>query len=202
MSPVIKPTPIQREIWDQRFSLREALCAQYPLFLHETDAASLPDIAREGLQARNPGTAQEDALIRALGHTSGEMLCLHPLSSLPVGSTKSGPFALLAILPADISKAVTIDWTHANGWKLAEIIRQDDPNLSAEQIFLRVVQGRGSVALLETIAPSRLFVLCGQPTQLRWEPLLPTPRDALVYHDTGSQLDPAKSVTLPTPSPA
>ncbi len=44
MSPVIKPTPIQREIWDQRFSLREALCAQSPLFLHAPDAASLPDI--------------------------------------------------------------------------------------------------------------------------------------------------------------
>lgn len=195
--PITEPTPIQKEIWEKRFSFRDALCDKYPLFLHETPAANLPDIARDGLQARNPGTAMEDALIRGLGHASGVMLCLHPMGSFQVRSNKAGPFVLLAILPAVIPPAVTIDWSYANGWKLAEMNHQDCPHITAEQNFLDVMRRRGSVALLERILAQDLFVLCDTHSSLVWNPLLPTPPDILIYPDKGSQLNAIKAIPPP-----
>jgi hypothetical protein len=197
MNRPLVPTPLQQEIWGSRHGLRDRLCSRYALFVHETEHTSVAKIALSALEARNPGSGPHDELIAAFGYSERKWVCVHPLGSFLAKSTKQGPFSLLAILPAAVPAELTLDWSYAGTWPLPDLIETDEPDLTTEEIFLQVIQRRGSVAILSDIGPAHLHVLCGTGTNLVWRPLLPLPADIWVYPESGSQHAALHTVPLP-----
>lgn len=191
------PTSLQLEIWNLRTTLRDQLAMRYPLFLHETNYLSAELIARSALEAKFPGSSSDDELLVALGHPTRKMVCLHPLGSRQATGNATGPFSLLAILPAFLPAELTLDWSFPGNWSLPDVLRVDEPALSPTELFLRTIHRRGSVAALKSIPSYQLFILCGTEPELLWRPLCPFPKDKLVYPVDGSQH--VKIPTIATP---
>jgi hypothetical protein len=186
---------IQKKIWAQRAELRNALCAQYECFLHETTKKRLDSIRKTGLEARPPGTSSDDDLMRALGHNGTIMVCLHPLgSSGGLESTCStGPYVLLSVKNSAVPDEVTLDWSCTGCWGLAPIIERDEPWKTPKQIFLDVVRRRGTVSGLSGIETKHLFILCkgeSASASVRWRPLVETTDDDVMDYPAAGQPPP------------
>jgi hypothetical protein len=185
------PAQIQRQIWAQRVALRNALCAQYQCFLHETAKSQLGSIRQTGLEGRDPGASTDDQLMGELGVKQREIVCLHPLGSTRgVCSSLTPPYVLLAVKNSAVPHHVTLDWSWPGCWSLAPIIEKCGPQRTAEEIFLEIVRRRGSVAGLARIGREHLFILCkgenGSAPE-RWRPLVQTSEDDIVFYNIAGQ---------------
>jgi hypothetical protein len=180
-------TESQRKIWEKRGALRDALCAEYSYFTHETARSNLKGVRATGLEPRDPGWSRDAALISELGVKQRSMLCLHPVgSSRGVQSTQVGPFMLFAVKASALPAEVTLDWSYSGCWSYAAGL---ECTQKSETDVLTVVRRYGSIASLGGIVPVDLYVLCkdSEDRGASWCRLKEAQDDVIVVYPTAGQ---------------
>lgn len=137
-----------------------ALIARYAWFLHVSDTDLFETIQKEGLKPNNPGCAPHALATKSLGTKAHRILCLRPLATLDTTPSRSTSRVALAVDRTDLPNLIGLDWSYGGVWELANIIKADAPQMSAEDVFCEVIRRRGSVVCYDGIAPSSLRVRC------------------------------------------
>lgn len=137
-----------------------ALIARYAWYLHVSDAEHFESIQKGGLKPNNPGCAPHGLVTKYLGTKAHAILCLRPLATLDTTPGRSTSRFALAVDSAALPRLIGLDWSFGGVWALAKIIKNDAPQMSAEDVFCEVIRRRGSVVCYDGIAPSSLRVRC------------------------------------------
>jgi hypothetical protein len=143
------------------------LIARYPWFLHIKPARMFDSIKKHGLRPASQGCATNPSVAAAIGGAVGnvdEMIFLRPLGTFDSTPRRGEKLFAMAIFRDELPNIITVDWTFAGTWGLADIIKNYAPALTNEEIFCEVVRRRGSVAIYESISTDLLRVrTAGQP---------------------------------------
>jgi hypothetical protein len=146
-----------------------ALTARYPWFLHIKPVRKFDSIRREGLRPRSQGCPTNSSVAAAIRHAvnnAGEMIFLRPIGTFDSTPHRGEKLFAIAIPRDAVPNVITLDWTFAGTWGLADIIKRDAPDLTNEELFCEVVRRRGSIAIYETISADFLRVrAASQPTE-------------------------------------
>src|SRR5262249_24976027 len=117
-----------------------------------------------------------DVLTKKYNLPSREIVCLHPIGSrerpLPAND---GPFALFAIRNLDLPRRLTLDWSHEQGFSLAQVIAEDGMKLWPN-IMREAVNRIGSLASYDPISAEslRVKVIGGADDPSEWPKLSDT----------------------------
>lgn len=144
-----------------------ALTARYPWFLHIKPVRMFDSIKKDGLRPGSQGCPTNPSVAAAIGSAVSnvdEMIFLRPLGTSDSTPRRGEKLFAMAISRDALPNIITVDWTFAGTWGLADIIKNDAPALTNEEIFCQVVRRRGSVAIYDTISADLIRVLTtGQP---------------------------------------
>lgn len=148
-------------------------------FVHTTPVSAIASIKTGGLQPRATGTVSIPKHIKDQYGWDAPVLCLSPLclsSNWHNSVSHSGQRTQIAIQADNIPRVIGLDWTFPPSWELAALIKQDDPNKLAVDVFEETVRRTYSFVVYETIPPQNLRVFTEDRERLdpsTWQPLLP-----------------------------
>ena len=173
----VMPSDSYSELFENMPAVYAALVGKYHWVTHVTPYRFLPSIRTDGLMPR-PVSGYTLELFNQFGDCGRYIICMHPVgSALGTESSHDGPYVRLAVCAGDLPHKVGLDWSFAPS--LACIKREKGPEKSLAEIFLAVVQERGSVAVYQAILAPKLRISRdgAQTDPFDW-PLLQDTRDA------------------------
>jgi hypothetical protein len=139
-----------------------ALTERYAWFLHIKPVRTFDTIKKDGLRPGRQGCPTNPAVATAIASAISsvdEMIFLRPLGTFDSTPRRGEELFAMAIPNDALPKIVTVDWTCDGTWGLADIIKNDTPALTNEDIFCEVVRRRGSVAIYDAVSADLIRVL-------------------------------------------
>jgi hypothetical protein len=146
---------------------RRALANRFDWYSHVTWRCKEPDIRQSGLECRSPLEARAPRLIvDILGERAHTIACLHPFGArLPLFPERGINPLRLAVHRDDLPSQIGLDWSYDTVFDLADVLHDENPQRDPVEIFVEVVDRRGSVACYEPIPVAALrYHVEGLPT--------------------------------------
>jgi hypothetical protein len=152
-----------------------ALIAKYIWFLHVKTMAEFDHIKLNGIIPRNPGYIPPTEVTAALGESARNIICLRPKDTQDTTPRRGKKMFLMAIQNEKLPNIIGLDWSYSGNWTLPDILKNDCPTMTTNEIFCEVVRRRGSVVTYGTISPEALRVWTKDTPQddpSTWPPLV------------------------------
>lgn len=160
--------------------VRRVLVLRFSWFMHVSEAGSLDQIRRDGLEPRGDSAPplQVSEIIR---DGAKNRVCWNPLGArLVPGPTKPPPYICFAIEARQLPARAGLDWSETSSRDLADqLLKTRFPSPSSEEIFDEVVRRHGTFITYDGVeaAHLRVFTKGARPHDpLTW-PMLSAAKD-------------------------
>lgn len=174
---------IHDELLGDMPTMRRAIALRYKWYYHLTPSNNASGIRSRGLLP-NRDKAPPPSVVKYLGDSAGSIICLNPLGTdIVPPAVQQRPFVCLALSIEALPPQLSLDWSYDSAFEIAEILRKDNPQQPADDIFLESVKRRGSIVVYASIPRDALRVCCKErdphnPSSWPW--LINTTDDMLV----------------------
>jgi hypothetical protein len=174
---------IHNELLGDMLATRRAIALRYKWYYHLTPSDNASSIRDRGLLTGRDAPPPQ-SVVDYLGHPAGSIICLNPLGTDVVPrSVQQGPFVCLALSNETLPPRLSLDWSHSGGFKIAEVLRAENPQVTAAEIFLECVKRYGSIVVYDPIPREALRTCvrgCAPHNPSEWPRLIDTTDDMLV----------------------
>jgi len=171
-----------RSVHDEMLSdmpaMRMALGGHFKWYYHVTPLRNVQSIRAQGLLPR-PDKAPSEVVVKYVGRSASEIICLNPLGADVVPPTvQQGPFVCLAICRESLPRRIGLEWSYDGGFGIAEVLRAEDAARSAASIFVESAKRWVSILSYDAIPKEALHVYgrgCMPHDPKRWPKLTAVP---------------------------
>ena len=155
-SQVMAENSIHDEMLSDMPAMRLTLGRHFKWYYHVTPIKNIASIRMQGLQPK-PDMAAPEVVVKYAGQKASEIICLNPLGADAVPPpVQEGPFACLAICREALPFRIGLDWSHAGGFGIAEVLRTENSARPANSIFVEAAKRWGSIIAYDPIPATSL----------------------------------------------
>src|ERR1700687_4080779 len=160
-------------------AMRLALGRHFKWYYHVSPVGNISSIRERGLLPKADMTAPE-VVAKYIGRTAAAIICLNPLGAdRTPPAVQEGQFACLAICREALPLRIGLDWSHAGGFGIAEVLRREQPARPANSIFVESAKRWGSIVAYDPIPAASIRAYgrgCMPHDPAQW-PFLKTVKD-------------------------
>src|SRR5258705_10521797 len=131
--------------------MRRAIALRYKWYYHVTPVGNADGIREKGIIS-NHDKMPPPQVVKHLGQAGGHIICFNPLGADCVPpAVQQGPFVCLALSTETLPHRIGMDWSYDGATDIAQVLRDEQPQRLAVEIFVEAGKRWGSVVWVDPV---------------------------------------------------